>query len=165
VAQAAISEGRYAQAFPSFGPERRGAPVMAFTRISDDNPIRIRAEIEEPDIVVVLDPNLLRVVDVTSGLKKGGMAVVNTRKTPKEMKSKLDIEQRVATVNATRVALEILGIPITNTTMLGALVKATGVVKLDSLIEPLQHRFGFLAEKNIQTMKTAYNQAQIEDEG
>jgi len=79
LARAAISEGKYAQAFPSFGAERRGAPVLAFVRISENAPIWTRAEVTEPDVVVVLDPSLLRIVDVTSGLKDGGTFVVNTR--------------------------------------------------------------------------------------
>ncbi len=163
VALAAISEGRYAQAFPSFGPERRGAPVLAFNRISESQPIRLRAEIEEPDVVVVLDPSLLGTVDVTAGLRAGGIAIFNTRRSPKEIKFRLGLSGRVATVDAARIALENLRVPITNTTMVGALVRATGVVKLESLIEPLRHRFGQLAERNIQAMKLAYDQIAIEE--
>src|SRR5512136_30481 len=80
LAEAAISEGKYAQAFPSFGPERRGAPVLAFVRISADQPIRVRSSITEPDIVVVLDPGLLRIVNVAAGLKPGGVVIINTIK-------------------------------------------------------------------------------------
>jgi pyruvate ferredoxin oxidoreductase gamma subunit len=80
LAQAAISEGKYAQAFPSFGPERRGAPVQAFNRIDRQEPVRIRADITEPDVVVVLDPGLLSIVNVTSGLKENGMVIINTSK-------------------------------------------------------------------------------------
>ena len=163
VALAAISEGKYAQAFPSFGPERRGAPVLAFNRISPDQPIRLRAEIEDPDVVVVLDPNLLGAVDVTAGLKPHGVTIINSRKSPKELKAKVGIKGRIGTVDATRIALENLRVPITNTTMVGALVRATGVVKLESLIEPLRHRFGGLAERNIQAMKAAYDQILIEE--
>ncbi len=161
VAQAAISEGKYAQAFPSFGPERRGAPVLAFVRINSENPIRIRAEIREPDVVVVLDPGLLSVINVTSGLKENGIAIVNTRKQAEEIRQKFGISWSLATVDATTIAREILGVPITNTTMVGTLVKATGIVKLESLFEPLEHRFGRLAERNIRAMKRAYEETLV----
>src|SRR5512139_1565174 len=148
LAEAAISEGKYAQAFPSFGPERRGAPVLAFDRISAKRPIRNRASISEPDVVVVLDPGLLRIVNVTSGLKPGGVVIVNTMKTAGQISQEFDIKATIATVGATRIALELLGVPITNTTMIGAVLKVTEAVKLESLIEPIHKRFGRLAEKN-----------------
>jgi len=162
LAQAAISEGKYAQAFPSFGPERRGAPVLAFNRINPDQPVRRRAEVTQPDVVVVLDPGLLSIVNVTSGLKESGVVVVNTRKTAEQIRSEFDIKTRIATVNATRIAREKLGVPIVNTTMLGALIKATGAVKLESVVEPLHNRFGRLAERNIDAMKTAHQETVVE---
>ncbi len=164
VARAAISEGRFAQAFPSFGPERRGAPVVAFVRISNEQ-LRIRVGITEPDLVVVLDPKLLRIVDVTSGLKDRGVFVVNTRKSADEIRSEFGIKWRLATIDATRIAREILGVPITNTTMVGALIKATGVVGLESVVEPLRHRFGRLAERNIDAMKRAYEETMVKERG
>ena len=164
LAQAAISEGKYAQAFPSFGPERRGAPVQAFNRVSQDRHIRLRAEVTEPDVVVVLDPGLLQVVDVNSGLKENGITVINTSKTIQDIRKKLTDSKRVATVDATQIARDILGVPITNTTMLGALVRVTGAVDIESLIEPLKHRFGRLAERNIKAMRTAFAQTRIEGE-
>lgn len=163
LAQAAISEGKYAQAFPSFGPERRGAPVLAFVRISGRKPIRVRAEITKPDVVVVLDPGLLRIVDFTSGLKKDGIVVINTIKSAEQIRQELKIGSAIATVNATKIARELLGVPITNTTMVGAVIKATGAVKLESLHEPLKNRFGRLAEKNIGAMKRAYDETVIEE--
>jgi len=163
VAQAAISEGKYAQAFPSFGPERRGAPVLAFVRVDTQKPIRIRAEIREPDVVVVLDPSLLSIIKVTSGLKPGGIVVINTRKEAKQLRQEFDITWSLAIIDATSIANEILGLPITNTTMVGALVRATGIVKLESLVEPLKHRFGHLAERNINAMKRAYEETLIEE--
>jgi len=163
VAQAAINEGKFAQAFPSFGPERRGAPVLSFVRINSKEPIRIRAEITEPDVVVVLDPSLLRIANVTSGLKEGGMLVINTRKSFQDIESEFQVKQNLTTIDATKIAREELGIPIVNTTMVGALIRATGVVKLESLIEPLQHRFGRLAERNINTMKKAYEEALVKE--
>ena len=162
LARAAINEGKYAQAFPSFGPERRGAPVLSFVRISNEQ-IRIRAEITEPDVVVVLDPSLLRMINVTSGLKDGGTLVINTSKSAEEIKTEFNIKQRLATVDATKIAREILGVPITNTTMIGALLKATDAVKLESLVEPVKERFHRLADKNINTMKKAYEETKVKE--
>ncbi|HNR13854.1 MAG TPA: pyruvate ferredoxin oxidoreductase subunit gamma [Thermodesulfobacteriota bacterium] len=160
LALAAILEGKYAQAFPSFGPERRGAPVAAFCRI-DDKPIRIRANVTRPDLVLVLDPSILRLVNVASGLKPDGILIANTRFSGEELKKELDIKHTLATVNATSIALAELGLPITNTTMLGALLKAQEVVHQESLIPPLQHRFGRIAEKNINALKRAYEETKI----
>ena len=156
LAQAAINEGMYAQAFPAFGAERRGAPVVAFVRIDSSHPIRIRAEITEPDIVAVLDPGLLRVVKVASGLKSNGVLVVNTPKEPADIGREFGVKVPLATVDATKIARELLGVPIVNTAMLGALLKARELVKLESLIEPLKERFGRLAERNINAMQKAY---------
>jgi pyruvate ferredoxin oxidoreductase gamma subunit len=163
LAQAAISEGKYAQAFPSFGPERRGAPVLAFVRISTQEPIRIRAEIAQPDVVVVLDPGLLSIVNVISGLKKSGILVINTKKSFKDIEAQFEVKCKLARVDATAIAREILGVPITNTTMVGALIRATGVVKLESVVEPLKNRFGRLAERNINAMQKAYDETQIKE--
>jgi pyruvate ferredoxin oxidoreductase gamma subunit len=165
VAQAAIGEGKYAQAFPAFGAERRGAPVLAFVRISSSEPIRVRAEITEPDVVVVLDPALLRTVDVTSGLKANGVLVVNTKKPPEQITEEFSITWSLATVDATKIAQELLGVPIVNTSMIGALLKATGVVKLESLFEPLRQRFGRLAERNIEAMKRAHEETLVRSKG
>jgi pyruvate ferredoxin oxidoreductase gamma subunit len=161
VAQAAIREEKYAQAFPSFSPERRGAPVMAFNRISSRDPIRTRAEVDQPDVVIVLDSGLLSIVNPTSGLREGGIIIVNTKKSSDEIRRELDIKQRIATVDATKIALETLGVPIVNTTMVGALIKTTGVIKLESMKEPLQKRFARLAERNIKTMQKAYEETLI----
>ena len=164
LAQAAISEGKYAQAFPSFGPERRGAPVVAFVRIDSKQPIRVRAEITQPDIVVVLDPGLLRIVNVTSGLKNDGIVVINTSKPAEQIRQEFSISWSLATIDATKVARELLGAPIVNTTMIGALLKASGVVKLESLFEPLRHRFGRLAERNANAMKRAYEETSVRED-
>ena len=161
VALAAISEGKYAQAFPSFGPERRGAPVLSFIRV-DTAPIKMRYEIRKPDVVVVLDPTLITVANVTSGLKKEGTIIINTGRPIEELKKQFNIEAKTATVDATKIAREILGLPIINTTMIGALVKATGIVEMKSLIEPLKHRFGRIAEKNIKVCEKAYNETNME---
>jgi pyruvate ferredoxin oxidoreductase gamma subunit len=164
LAQAAIAEGKYAQAFPSFGPERRGAPVQAFNRVDSREPVRIRADITQPDCVVVLDPSLLSKVNVTSGLKEGGWVIINTRKTAQEIKSEFGIKYPVATVNATKIAREVLGVPIVNTTMLGAVVKITGVIDKKSAHAPLEKRFGRLGERNIKAMETAFEQVICEEQ-
>ncbi len=163
MAQAAIDEGKYAQAFPSFGPERRGAPVQAFNRISSQKPIRIRAGITEPDIVVVLDPGLISIVSVTSGLKERGTLVINTRGTLESIEDRLGSSWHIAIIDATSIARELLGIPIVNTTMLGALVKATGIVNLESLFQPLERRFGRIAEKNRNAMQKAYQETLVKE--
>ncbi|MDH4270306.1 MAG: 2-oxoacid:acceptor oxidoreductase family protein [Dehalococcoidia bacterium] len=162
VARAAINEGKYAQSFPSFGPERRGAPVIAFLRISDEF-IRTRTPIDEPDVVVVLDPGLLHAVDVTSGLKKDGKIIINSRKSPAELKSEFGYKWLVAAVNATIIAREAIGMPITNTAMIGALLKVAEVVRLDSVVEQLQERFGTRAKGNIEAMKRAYKETVIKE--
>ncbi len=152
LAEAAFLEGNHCQAFPFFGAERRGAPVMAFARISKA-PIRTHEQVYAPDHVVVLDPTLVEAVNVASGLKKGGIVVLNSTKLPERLKG-----VKVALVDATAVAIESLGVPITNTTMLGALAKATGVVSLDSVKKVVEKRFGKLAEKNIKAATRAYEQ-------
>ena len=160
IARAAINEGKYAQSFPSFGPERRGAPVLAFLRISDEI-IRIRTVIYEPDLVAVLDPGLLHAVNVTSGLKDKGMIIINSRKSPDELKTEFGYKWPVASVNATKIAKETIRLPITNTAMIGALLKVAGNVKIDSLVNQLQERFGLKADANIEAMKRAYDEIVI----
>jgi len=111
---------------------------------------------------MVLDPGLLRIVKVTAGLKKNGLVVVNVKSVdnvPEDIRS----NYRVAVIDANLVAKEVLGVPIVNTTMLGALIKASGVVKLESLAEPLKHRFGKLAEKNFAAMKRAYDETEVKE--
>ena len=159
LAQAAINEGKYAQAFPSFGPERRGAPVVAFCRISDE-PIRLRTAIYTPDLVLVLDPSILRLVQVNAGIRPDGCLVTNTKYTADEIRSELGLEHALTVVNATLIAREEMGLPITNTTMLGALLKAREVVPVEALIPPLEKRFGRIAEKNIRAFRRAYEEAQ-----
>lgn len=162
VALAAISEGKYAQSFPSFGPERRGAPVQSFTRVSDQ-PIRLRTGIREPDVSVVLDPSLIMVGGALSGLKPNGVIVINTRKSIAEIKKEFSITARTAVVDASKIAHQVLGLPITNTTMIGALVKASRIVAMESLLEPLHHRFGRIAEKNIRVCQRAFEETIVEE--
>ncbi len=122
----------------------------------------MRAEVTDPDIVVVLDPGLLNIVKVTSGLKDNGLMVVNA-KSAEAVPAEMRRSYRIATVDANRIAREVLGVPIVNTTMLGALLKAAGVVNLDSMNAHLQKRFGKLAEKNLAAMKRAYEETRVEE--
>ncbi len=160
LAKAAIHEGKYIQSFPEFGPERMGAPVRAFTRISD-KPIRLHCSVYSPDVVVVLDPTLMATVPVTEGLKQNGAVVVNTGEEPSRMKEKLKIANgTVWTVPATEIAIKILGRPITNTAMLGAVARATNIVSMESIEKAVKERFpAQLAEKNIEVIKEAFKEA------
>ncbi len=162
VATAAIAEGKHAQAFPSFGPERRGAPVAAFIRVSDQ-PIRTREKVYHPDIVVVLDPSLPSLVDVAEGLKEGGIVILNTDLSEKEIRKKFGLKSRLAVVDATKIAMEELGLPITNTTMLGALLKATAIVGKEALEEAMDKRFGRIAEKNKAALTRAFEETVLTD--
>jgi pyruvate ferredoxin oxidoreductase gamma subunit len=159
IAQAAINEGLYAQAFPNFGPERRGAPVLAFLRVSDKQ-IRIRSKVYQPDAIVILDPTLLSSVSPTDGLKKEGFVVINSNKSEEDLR-KLFGGFKIACVDASRIAREEMGVPITNTTMLGSLIKATKIVDLNSLDIPTKNRFGLIAQKNVNAYTRAFNETQI----
>jgi pyruvate ferredoxin oxidoreductase gamma subunit len=163
VARAAIEEGKYAQSFPLFGPERRGAPVMAFLRISDEV-IRMRTDVTEPEIVVVLDPTLLRLVNVTAGLKENGKVIINSRKSPEQLKSDFGFKWPLASVDASKIARETIGTPITNTAMIGAFLKVTEAVKMDSLVEQLNERFGKNAAANFEAVKRAYDETAVSKE-
>ncbi|MBC7114548.1 MAG: pyruvate ferredoxin oxidoreductase gamma subunit [Archaeoglobi archaeon] len=156
LAVAAFEDGYYSQAFPVFGVERRGAPVMAFTRI-DEKPIRIRYQVYNPDYVMVQDPTLIPAgIDVLAGIKPGGLVIVNTARKPEEVGLKAE-DVEIMTINATKIALKHIGRPITNTTMLGAFAGATGLVSLESVLKAIEERFsGKLREVNVAAIKEAY---------
>jgi pyruvate ferredoxin oxidoreductase gamma subunit len=160
LAVAAIGAGKYAQGFPSFGPERRGAPVAAFSRI-DEKKIKVRSGIYEPDVVIVLDASLIGLVNVIDGLKPDGKLIVNTPKNPEEIKKELNFSGFVATVDGTGIARKEMGVPIANTTMIGALLKVIGVMGLEEMKEAVEHRFGRIAQKNLNAMKRAYEEIKI----
>ena len=164
LALSAIGEGRFAQGFPSFGPERRGAPVAAFNRV-DEKQIKIRSGIYNPDVVVVLDESLVAMVDVAEGLKRTGTLIINTSRNLEQLRASIKFEGRIAACDATGIAWKELGVPITNTTMLGAVIKLTGAVKLESLDEPIKERFGRLAPKNQAAARRAYDEVKIINEG
>jgi 2-oxoacid:acceptor oxidoreductase gamma subunit (pyruvate/2-ketoisovalerate family) len=163
LARAAIHEGKYIQSFPEFGPERMGAPVKAYTRISDE-PIRLHCSVYNPGLAIVMDPTLLATVPVTKGLGKEGILIVNSPKDPKTMKQELKMaEGTVWTVPATDIAMRILGRLITNTAMLGVAARATNIVKMESIEKAVKERFpGPLAEKNMGVIKEAYKEAKPE---
>lgn len=163
LARAAIQEGKYIQSFPEFGPERMGAPVAAFTRISPE-PIKIHCAVYNPDIVAVLDPTLLKTVPIVDGLNKEGTIVINSKEDPTELRKTLKTDKgKVWTVPATEIAIKILGMPITNTAMLGAAARATGIVRLESVEKVVKERFRpDLAEKNFAVIGEAYKEAKSE---
>jgi pyruvate ferredoxin oxidoreductase gamma subunit len=138
--------------------------VMSFDRISTNKPIRVRSGIAKPDIVVVLDPSLITIAGVTSGLKDGGLLVINSGKPYKDIQAEFGDKWRLAVIDATKIAREELGVPIVNTTMTGALLKASGLVAVESMIEPIKERFGRLAEKNINAMKRAYEETTLKEQ-
>jgi len=159
LAQAALLDGKYVQAFPEFGPERRGAPVTGYTRISDE-PILIHSQIYSPNIVVIVDPTLLGKTNVTDGLVQDGTVIANTEKKPEELREQLRAEKaQIYTVNAMRIALDILGRPIYNTAMLGALLKATPIASMESLTKVVKERFaGTAGEKNVAVIERAFQE-------
>lgn len=163
LARAAISEGKYIQSFPEFGPERMGAPVKAYTRISD-KPIRLHCAVYNPDLSIVMDPTLLATVPVANGLGNEGILIINSPEDPKIMKEKLKMTQgSIWTVSATDIAMKILGRAITNTAMLGVVTRATGIVEMESIEKAVQNRFpGPLAEKNMGVINEAYKEAKSE---
>ncbi|MBI2865744.1 MAG: 2-oxoacid:acceptor oxidoreductase family protein [Chloroflexi bacterium] len=149
LAGAALADNKYFYSFPDFGAERAGAPVRAFTRISNV-PIRHHCTITEPDVVVVLDPTLLGIVDFVSGLKPGGTLLLNSSLTPQQVRAKLGIkEARVLTVNATRIALDTIGRNIPNTPMLGALLRAVPVVSPEAALQEVRDRLGSKVSEKI----------------
>jgi pyruvate ferredoxin oxidoreductase gamma subunit len=162
MARTAIGGGKYAQAFPNFGPERRGAPVTAYLRISD-SPIRVREKVYHPNVVVVLDPSIMSVTKVDTGLKEDGFLIINSARPAAEIRKAFGFKQKIATVDALHIALEELKAPITNTVMMGALSKVLGVATPDQVRGPLEARFGpSLAPKNLKAFTRAFEAAKTE---
>jgi 2-oxoacid:acceptor oxidoreductase gamma subunit (pyruvate/2-ketoisovalerate family) len=163
LAEAAFSEGKYAQKIPVYGGMRRGGDVTVFLRL-DNKPIRRTSGIYEPDALIVFDPTLIEHTFVRQGLKKGGTAILNTTKMPKDIDLGVKLSQ-VATVDASGISAEIFGvraIPIVNTIMMGAIAKATNWVTLESLTDPIMHTFpGRIGELNIQACKQGYDAVEV----
>jgi len=163
LAEAVIAQGKYVQAFPEYGPERSGAPMRSYTRLSD-NPITIHSGVYHPDIVTVLDNTLLESVDVLEGISSGGTILINTTDSAESIKGKLKADDvRIYTVDATRIAMETTGKPFPNTPMLGAIAKATGIIGKEGLIKEIKHKFLVklgekLTEANVQALNRAYEE-------
>jgi len=141
LAETAIAHGKHGQGFPEYGPERMGAPMRGYTRISD-NPINIHCAIDDPDIVVVLDDTLLTSENVTEGLKKNGRLLVNTTASPAEVMEKIKLQDgKVFTVNATQISIDEIGRAMPNTPMIGALVKASPLLELEVILQDIKKKF------------------------
>ncbi len=163
LAEAMIEQGKYAQGFPDYGPERMGAPIRGYNRISTE-PIRLHCDIENPEIVIVLDPTLLRTENVAGGLVEGGKILINSPAGPEELKSDLDLGNgSVYTVDATRIALEEVGRPIPNLPMIGALLKVSNLADIESMTRIVSKKFEGkfnkqVVEGNLKAMKRAYQE-------
>ena len=162
-AETAIEEGKYGQGFPDYGPERMGAPLRGFTRVSNQ-PIIIHSSIEEPLVVVVLDQTLLNSVNIVEGVPSDGIIIVNTHLTPKQIREKLKIsDKKIFTVNATQIALDTIGKPIPNTVMLGALIKITGIFDINDMEKNITTKFNKkfgekIAAGNVKAIKKAFEE-------
>ena len=162
LADAAFNTGKYIQGFPEYGPERMGAPITAYNRISDE-PITVHSNIYEPDYVVVVDETLLDSVDVTAGLKKEGGIVINTQKSPDEIRPKLKgYEGKVCTIDARTISVDCLGRYFPNTPMLAAIIKVSGIMDVDEFIQDMEgsfkHKFASkpqVIEGNMNALKRA----------
>ncbi len=167
LADAAFNTGKYIQGFPEYGPERMGAPITAYNRISD-TPITVHSNIYEPDYVVVVDDTLLETVDVTAGLKKDGAIVINTTKSPDYLKSVLKgYEGDIYTIDARKVSLETLGKYFPNTPMLAAIVKVSKIMSDEAFIKDMEgsfkHKFAKkpeVIEGNMKAIQMALNEVQ-----
>lgn len=165
LADAAFNTGKYIQGFPEYGPERMGAPITAYNRISDER-ITIHSNIYEPDYVVVVDDSLLECVDVTAGLKEDGVIVINTTKTPEEVRPLLKgYKGKVCTIDAKTISIETLGAYFPNTPMLAAIVKVSGIMPeqefLDDMVGSFKHKFAKKPEVidgNMAALKRALNE-------
>jgi pyruvate ferredoxin oxidoreductase gamma subunit len=167
VAELALGEGKFFQAFPEYGPERSGAPIVAFTRVSDE-PIQVYAGVEHPGIVIVLDSSLLGIVDVTKGAPDDAIVLVNSEKAPADLRKQYGVEgHRLFTIAATRIAIETIKRPIPNTPMVGALTRITGLFAVEDVVEFLEHEFGKkfppkVVEGNVNAIKRSYEEVKGE---
>jgi len=167
VAELALGQGKYFQAFPEYGPERSGAPIVAFTRVSDD-PIQVYSGIEHPAIVVVLDPSLLAIVDVTKGAPDDAIVLINSEDSPAKLRKHYGLQGfRYFTIAATRIAVETIRRPIPNTPMVGALTRITGLFPIDDVVAFLREDFGKkfppkVVEGNIAAITRSYEEVQGE---
>jgi pyruvate ferredoxin oxidoreductase gamma subunit len=167
VAELALGEGKYFQAFPEYGPERSGAPIVAFTRVSDA-PIQVYSGVEHPQIVVVLDSSLMKIVDVTKGAPDDAIVLVNSERSPARLRKDTGFAgHRLYTIAATRIAVETIKRPIPNTPMVGALTRITGLFDIDDVVTFLREDFGKkfppkVVEGNIAAITRSYEEVQGE---
>ncbi|HEY3297534.1 MAG TPA: 2-oxoacid:acceptor oxidoreductase family protein [Armatimonadota bacterium] len=163
--EAVLGQGKHMQAFPEYGPERMGAPVQSYNRISDE-PITLHCGVTSPAIVVILDPTLIGTVDVTAGLPEDGLVIVNTERPAEEFRKILKLTgQKIFTIDASKIAMETIGRNIPNTPMMGALAKATGLLDFEEMIQDtekkLQKKFRSKPEViqgNLQAIRRAYDE-------
>jgi len=159
IAIAAFKDGNEAQAFPSFGVERTGAPIEAFARI-DKKPIRTREHVQKPDIIIIQDSSLIETVDVTKGCDDKSIAVINTTLNKEDLNIKLP-KSNVFVIDATKIAMEEIGRNIVNTVILGAFAKGSGLISFKALQEAIKQKFGekskTITEKNLKAIERAYN--------
>ncbi|MEO0107676.1 MAG: 2-oxoacid:acceptor oxidoreductase family protein [candidate division WOR-3 bacterium] len=171
--EAALETGKHIQAFPEYGPERMGAPVTAYNRISDE-PIQVHSGVKEPNVVIVLDPSLIPVAGALRGINPKGILLVNTQDNPKELKQSLGLQEtgiQVWTVDANRISTECFGRAIPNTPMLGALVRVLGVLNYDAVIESIRDKLSKkfrgkdeLIEQNLSAVQRAYREVQSSED-
>ncbi len=169
--EAAIDTGMYIQAFPEYGPERTGAPVSAFNRLSE-KPIRLHSGVDSPRIVLVLDPTLLETVDVLAGLEEGGILIVNTDDSPENIRKRLSVAPKIKvyTVDASKIAMDKIGLNKPNTPMLGALSKVTDILDYKKMLKSIEHKLKIkfrgkpeeIVTKNVEAIKTAHEQTKGE---
>ncbi len=163
--EACLRSGKYVQAFPEFGPERMGAPVRAYNRVSDE-PIRLHCQVSDPGYVLIADPTLIGTVNVTEGAPEDAVFIVNTQRSPEEMRKELGLAGRKAkvfTVDASNISLDTIGRLMPNTPLLGALAKATGFITLDALIENFKENYSKkysskVIEGNVEAMKRGFSE-------
>ncbi|MBS4023002.1 MAG: 2-oxoacid:acceptor oxidoreductase family protein [Dethiobacter sp.] len=166
LAEMALSKGLYFQAFPEYGPERMGAPIQCFNRLSDE-PIHMYCGVTSPQLVVVVDPSLCDVVDFKAGLIEAGSIIINTGECPATVTEKYGLYgYKVATVDATRISMEKLGRSMPNIPMLGSLLKVSGLLTEEEALEFIQESFGHkfsdkVVRGNLEALKTAFEEVQI----
>ena len=167
LAESLIDQGKYAQGFPDYGPERMGAPIRGYNRISDD-PVRMHCDVRNPGIVVVLDPTLIGVDDITAGLAEDGVVLINSTKPPEEMRALLKLSGRkVYTVDAEGIALKEIGRSIPNVPMIGALLKVNPLSEIDKMEKIVAKKFeGKFGDKivqgNLRAMRRGYEEVRSE---
>jgi pyruvate ferredoxin oxidoreductase gamma subunit len=164
-ADACLSGGRHVQAFPEYGPERSGAPLRAYNRVSQKE-LRMHCPVLNPNIVAVVDATLLDGIDVTDGTPDDAIFIINSSKDPKELREKLKAKptQKVFTVDASKIAIDCFGRPMPNSPMVGSLAKISGIVSLDAILDDVKKSFGKkfsqkVIDGNLEAVKRGYAEA------